>query len=384
MSKGLREIVFGEEREKRYVEGTVLGGIICPIIKINGYEVYIYGCSGGILPFVLWLKNNGVEVKAVFDKNKEKAGQYILNGIPVIHCDDMHNIIRNPENSFIIINVVPFMGITQMEITNLLYKNNIIRYYSVTDIEREHIYAGIDRRCVSYFRNHIDDLEALMSLLGDRTSKNILTEYIRMYVQGGTYSLRNCKGSVKYFYGEDIIYNKKFEELYLHLENEVWINCGTSIGDNIFLYFANGLKAEKIYAFEGDKNIFGRFCENLKYLPEEYRKKVIPLNTFIDENTEFSKIIGDDKITFINADIEGNELELLKNIPEIIIKDRPVLAICVYHKIEDLIEIPNFISSLVDGYNYILRKYDAYTSQASNADELVLYAIPDERNINIK
>lgn len=26
MSKGLREIVFGEEREKRYVEGTVLGG----------------------------------------------------------------------------------------------------------------------------------------------------------------------------------------------------------------------------------------------------------------------------------------------------------------------------------------------------------------------
>lgn len=85
MSKGLREIVFGEEREKRYVEGTVLGGIICPIIKINGYEVYIYGCSGGILPFVLWLKNNGVEVKAVFDKNKEKAGQYILNGIPVIH-----------------------------------------------------------------------------------------------------------------------------------------------------------------------------------------------------------------------------------------------------------------------------------------------------------
>lgn len=60
------------------------------------------------------------------------------------------------------------------------------------------------------------------------------------------------------------------------------------------------------------------------------------------------------------------------------------MAICVYHKIEDLIEIPNFISSLVDGYNYILRKYDAYTSQASNADELVLYAIPDERNINIK
>lgn len=384
MEKRLREIVFGGKREKRYVEGTVLGGIICPVIKINRYEAYIYGCSGGILPFILWLENNGVEVKAVFDKNKEKSGQYISDEIPVIHCDEMNIIIKNPENAFMLINVVPFTGITQMEIINLLYKNGITKYYSVTDIEREHIYAGINRNCVSYFRNHINDLEALMFLLGDDTSKNILIEYIRMNVQGGTYSLKNCKGSVKYFYGEDVIYNKEFEELYIHLENEVWINCGTSIGDNIFLYFTNGLTAEKIYAFEGDKNIFNRFCENLKYLPENYRKKIIALNTFIDENTNFDEIIGNDKVTFINADIEGNELELLKNVSEIIIKDRPVLAICVYHKIEDLIEIPNFIASLVDSYTYILRKYDAYTSQASNADELVLYAIPNERNINMQ
>lgn len=39
----LRDIIYGIKRERINVSGTTVGGIICPLIKIKQYDVYIYG-----------------------------------------------------------------------------------------------------------------------------------------------------------------------------------------------------------------------------------------------------------------------------------------------------------------------------------------------------
>lgn len=78
---------------------------------------------------------------------------------------------------------------------------------------------------------------------------------------------------------------------------------------------------------------------------------------------------GATPITFIKMDIEGSELEALKGAKETIKQFKPKLAICVYHKKEDLLEIPQYILSLNPGYKLFLR------NAASIPTDVVLYAL---------
>ena len=72
-------------------------------------------------------------------------------------------------------------------------------------------------------------------------------------------------------------------------------------------------------------------------------------------------------------DIEGSELAALRGAEKLIREKHPILAICVYHKERDLIEIPQFIHSLVgkEVYRYYLGFHGLGLA------ELCFYAIPE-------
>lgn len=68
-------------------------------------------------------------------------------------------------------------------------------------------------------------------------------------------------------------------------------------------------------------------------------------------------------------DIEGAEMEALKGAENILKRDKPKLAICLYHKREDMWEIPYLIKSIKPEYKFFIRHYSNYEG------ETVLYAI---------
>lgn len=76
------------------------------------------------------------------------------------------------------------------------------------------------------------------------------------------------------------------------------------------------------------------------------------------------------KATYIKMDVEGSELESLKGSKKTIRKYRPRLAISLYHKPEDVFEIPVFLEKLDLDYKYYLRHYQ------TRMEETVLYAVP--------
>lgn len=87
--------------------------------------------------------------------------------------------------------------------------------------------------------------------------------------------------------------------------------------------------------------------------------------TTIDEEARKHRL---ERLDFIKMDIEGSELAALKGAAESITRFKPKLAICVYHKPEDYIVIPEFINALGLGYRFYLKHH------FMNGWETVLYA----------
>lgn len=78
------------------------------------------------------------------------------------------------------------------------------------------------------------------------------------------------------------------------------------------------------------------------------------------------------RISFLKMDIEGSEMEALNGAAELIRKWKPRLAISVYHKPEDILEIPMRILELVPEYQFRIRHYGA------GPYETVLYATVED------
>lgn len=79
-------------------------------------------------------------------------------------------------------------------------------------------------------------------------------------------------------------------------------------------------------------------------------------------------VLDGQRASFIKMDLEGAELEALKGARATILKWRPKLAISMYHKPEDIVELPRYILQLVPDYRLRIRHY------TSDVQETVLYA----------
>ena len=115
-------------------------------------------------------------------------------------------------------------------------------------------------------------------------------------------------------------------------------------------------KTEGRTGFKGDG--LGGTIQNV-----ESRLEEIPLECIDDVDWK--------NLRFIKLDIEGAERDALYGGRKSIEKHRPVLAICAYHKQDDLLALSDYMFSLRD-YRLYLRHYMNSTS------ETIMYGIPYE------
>lgn len=186
---------------------------------------------------------------------------------------------------------------------------------------------------------------------------------------------------------------KQYFDIFEPEEMEYYIDAGSYNGDTIFDYLSwvNG-KNKKIYAMEPLEEM----VEVIKKRIDKDKVKNVIVNNnaawnrkeelFFRENGSGSSVcidgkrairgididtmVGTERITFIKMDIEGAELKALEGAKETIIRNKPKLAICIYHKPEDVILISEYILKLNPEYKLYIRHY------ASNMWETVLYAVP--------
>lgn len=83
---------------------------------------------------------------------------------------------------------------------------------------------------------------------------------------------------------------------------------------------------------------------------------------------------GIDRVDFIKLDIEGAELRALKGAESAIRRHRPKLAVCLYHHLDDFVEIPAWLRSLDLGYRFYIDHFTIH------AEETILFAVPPDRD----
>lgn len=176
-------------------------------------------------------------------------------------------------------------------------------------------------------------------------------------------------------------------------EEEVFVDVGCcNLRDSINLR-DHCPHVKKVYAFEPDPENY-KVCQRNKEKYHFSQAEILPFGAWSEDTTLHFTALGsgisrvsdigevavpvraidhviplEEQITFIKMDIEGSELEALKGARETIQRCKPKLAICIYHKPEDMTEIPLYIHSLVPEYKFYVRHHSNCFS------ETVLYAI---------
>jgi FkbM family methyltransferase len=180
---------------------------------------------------------------------------------------------------------------------------------------------------------------------------------------------------------------------------DVFVDCGAFTGDSIEAFLAaRGGVFKEIVGIEPDAIT----CRTLRGRIDEWKRagigpiRVEPVavgshrgtlqfnitgtaGSRVGSGTEtvvvapLDELLANDKPTYMKFDVEGAEHDAIVGGSGTIRAYAPVLAVCLYHRPEDLWDIPLLVRSLRPDYRMYVRRY------SDERWETVLYAIPPHR-----
>ena len=330
--------------------------------KINtlNRKCFIYGAGNTSLLYgTESFEKTKLNIEAFIDGNPQKIGTTFLNK-PVISLKDC---LEKYEKPLIFINAGTPKTIK--EVSNILNLKNVD-------------YEILDKYI---FSENKDKILKVYNFLEDDLSKETYANLIlaRMNEANLNYSLVKDD---QYF---------DLPEFRQNDPNEIFVDCGAYVGDTIekYLFIKQGI-FKQIYAFEPEQRNF----EALNYRTDRLNKewalssekiKIInaavsdidsqgeiasanqdspSLGAKITQNNNGSipiikldSFFSNKKITFLKADIESYEQKLLLGARNIISRDKPLLAICIYHNAYDMFEIPLLIKEINPNYKMYIRQH---------------------------
>lgn len=354
--------------------------------KIN----LIYGVGHNSYMIYKELKKKKIIINYAYDDDITKWGGE-FNGVPIIDKSQLQEVLLNYNCNIIIGSL--YLGTIYFNMIKFLNKIESMRsidFFSMTEVIYRH------------------ELEALMKGISDSDILNKLKNAQGIFKDEN--SIQYYDFIQKIVKNENIDYWKYYTEAFCeqhqyfldHFLN--WLNgknildAGAYTGDTIQILENLEIVPNIVYCFEANRRNYEALemrIQGLKIgqrvlfynmaLWSEEKELSIKLDGFRTKTSEKSqakfercKAIALDrfninkKIDFVKMDIEGAEMMALQGMKNRLIKDRPILAISIYHGIEDIANIPIYLNNLLYEYEFFIRKH------ALAFSETILYGIPKE------
>jgi FkbM family methyltransferase len=236
-----------------------------------------------------------------------------------------------------------------------------------------------------------EKLDIVFGLLKDNTSKELLNQIVHLRrTLDVNYYIK--PSGTEYFPVDVPVFNN------LNIIN--FIDCGAYTGDTIKELMFQNQKVGYTISFEPDEKNLEKLNNELKNQKEShpqtnfiiYPAGIYSSNTILrfanngiassaalDEDSDIQvpvvaldNIVLNSSPNYIKMDIEGAEKEALIGAKKTIQKYKPNLAICLYHKPQDLWELPILIHEIEPSYDMYIRVHEDMCLST------VLYCIPKE------
>lgn len=275
--------------------------------------IILFGAGNAARYFVSLFSAAHIEIEGYLDNNSNATHK---EGIPIFHFARDFGKVKN---SYIII-------------TSLVYKEEMYNQLIALGIKKCDIYIPDENSLISYSEKVYFDESIWKAydneIFVDAGSYNLYTSYqfskwcnnyLKIYaLEPDKDNFELCKNNLNKY----------------NLKNVEFVNAGLW-NENTVLNFSH----------QGDLGAGSCLSEF-----GESSVKVVKLDD----------VLNGEKCTLIKMDIEGAELNALKGAAKTIEKWKPRLAICIYHKKEDIIDIPLYLKTLVPEYKMKMRQYSTY------------------------
>jgi FkbM family methyltransferase len=324
-------------------------------------NIILYGFGGLGIKFFDYSVNKNYNIVSIFDENKAgKQYKDLTVENPEIYSNKDTDVVITILNEYVDIDEI------KKYLISIGYKNTytIFEFIKKDNLDDfEHLFIKHPK----YFFNDIKikDIQDARNLLSDKLSKTIF-DAILEFRKTFDYSKINS------LYDENMYLPKCILKEVQNKRSMNIIDCGACFGDLIDIFNNKNIKINNYYAFEPDNS-------NLEQLKNKIIKTKTDSCVFPMGVADFSGLIGfnsgsgtgcnididsenkimvtkiDDvilnKVDFIKMDVEGFENEAIDGMQSLINKHKPILAISVYHKPFDFIDIPLSLSQIIKNYS---------------------------------
>ncbi len=331
------------------------------------------------------LRKVGVEPLAFADNNQRLWGTEV-DGLSVLSAADAANHFAKSACFVVTIYSGASVRLQLRQLGCQSVAHFVPLYWKFSDVFVPH--SGID--LPEMLRDQFADIGKCYSILSDDESRRQILEQLiwRYWLDQSWLSV------------PDNLCDTYFPfDLLTPRPDEVFVDCGSFDGETIRRFSERWSgHFRHIFAFEPDANNCTLLHANVIAMGVSSRVTIIESAVgdvdgklhFLSLNSVTSHVVKSDSgevqccrlddvqweecpPTYIKMDIESSEPEALSGAAELLRRYRPVLAICTYHRVEHLWQIPVLIHSITPDYELFIRRY------AEDCWETVCYAVPQHR-----
>ena len=323
-------------------------------LKNCGLPIFIYGMGDGALKIMSVMETHKIPLAGFFASDEFVRGHYFEQ-------HKVHSLSEIESNISEFVIVLAFAASYQS------------LYDKINEISQRHILsapdvpvAGDGLFTYEYCLEHEKELNEVYSMLEDDVSKMTFSNIINFKISGKISYLNNCT----------MPKSEVFENIIKLSAIETYVDLGAYNGDTVseFLELTSE-KYQKIYAVEPDKKNFKKLLKtingknNIEALNAAVWNEDTKLNFAVKAGRHSAlspngaeidarcvdSILNNKSCTIIKMDVEGAEKQALFGAEKTIKKYSPRLMVSIYHRNEDIFEIPLMIKKMCPKYKFYIR-----------------------------